>query len=26
MRTETVPLLALYFWRGGDLVEKSRIE
>ncbi len=26
MRTETVPLLALYFWRGGNLVEKSRIE
>jgi len=23
MRTETVPLLALYLWRGGDLVQKS---
>jgi len=26
MRTETVPLLALYLWRGGNLVEKSCIE
>ena len=26
MRTESVPLLALYLWRGGDLTEKSRIE
>ena len=26
MRTETVPLLALYLWRGGNLVQKSRIE
>ncbi|NNL78822.1 MAG: transcriptional regulator [Desulfobacterales bacterium] len=26
MRTESVPLLALYLWRGGNLVEKSRIE
>jgi hypothetical protein len=26
MRTEKVPLLALYLWRGGDLVQKSRIE
>jgi hypothetical protein len=23
MRTETVPLLALYLWRGGDLAQKS---
>ena len=23
MRTETVPLLALYLWRGGNLVQKS---
>ena len=26
MRTESVPLLALYLWRGGNLVEKSRID
>jgi hypothetical protein len=26
MRTETVPLLALYLWRGGNLAQKSRIE
>jgi hypothetical protein len=26
MRTETVPLLALYLWHGGNRVEKSRIE
>jgi hypothetical protein len=26
MRTETEPLLALYLWRGGDLIQKSRIE
>ena len=26
MRTETVPLLALYLWHGGNLVQKSRIE
>ena len=26
MRTESVPLLALYLWRGGNLVQKSRIE
>ena len=26
MRTESVPLLALYLWHGGDLVQKSRIE
>ena len=26
MRTESVPLLALYLWCGGDLVQKSRIE
>jgi len=26
MRTETVPLLALYLWRGGNLIEKSTIE
>jgi len=26
MRTETVPLLALYLWRGGNLVQKSLIE
>jgi hypothetical protein len=26
MRTESAPLLALYLWRGGNLVEKSRIE
>lgn len=26
MRTETVPLLALYLWRGGNLIEKSHIE
>jgi hypothetical protein len=25
MRTETVPLLALYLWRGGNLVQKSLI-
>jgi hypothetical protein len=25
MRTEAVPLLALYLWRGGDLAQKSRI-
>jgi len=25
MRTETVPLLALYLWRGGNLVQKSHI-
>ncbi len=25
MRTEHVPLLALYLWRGGNLVEKSSI-
>jgi hypothetical protein len=25
MRTESVPLLALYLWRGGNLVEKSHI-
>ena len=24
MQTETMPLLALYLWRGGDLVQKSR--
>ena len=23
MRTETVPLIALYLWRGGNLVQKS---
>ena len=26
MRTESVPLLALYLWRAGNLDEKSRIE
>jgi len=26
MRTETVPLLALYLWRGANLTEKSLIE
>ncbi len=26
MRTESVPLLALYLWRGGNLVQKSHIE
>lgn len=26
MRTETVPLLALYLWRGANLTEKSKIE
>jgi hypothetical protein len=26
MRTESVPLIALYLWRGGDLAQKSRIE
>ena len=26
MRTESVPLLALYLWHGGNLVQKSRIE
>ena len=26
MRTESVPLLALYLWRGGNLAQKSRIE
>jgi hypothetical protein len=26
MRTESVLLLALYLWRGGNLVQKSRIE
>ena len=26
MRTETVPLLALYLWRGGNLVQKALIE
>ena len=26
MRTESVPLLALYLWRGGDLAQKSIIE
>ena len=26
MRTETVPLLALYLWRGANLVQKSLIE
>ena len=26
MRTESVPLLALYLWCGGNLVQKSRIE
>ena len=25
MRTETVPLLALYLWRGANLTEKSKI-
>ena len=25
MRTQSVPLLALYFWRGGNLTEKSSI-
>jgi len=25
MRTETTPLLALYLWRGGNLVQKSRL-
>jgi len=26
MRTESTPLLALYLWYGGDLVQKSHIE
>jgi hypothetical protein len=26
MRTETLPLLALYLWRGANLTEKSLIE
>jgi len=26
MRTESTPLLALYLWHGGDLVQKSHIE
>jgi hypothetical protein len=26
MRTETVPLLALYLWHGGNLAQKSYIE
>jgi hypothetical protein len=26
MRTEIVPLLALYIWRGENLTEKSFIE
>ena len=26
MRTESVPLLSLYLWRGGDLTQKSIIE
>ncbi len=26
MRTAATPLLALYLWRGGDLVQKSRID
>ena len=26
MRTESIPLLALYLWRGGNLVQKSSIE
>jgi hypothetical protein len=26
MRTKAAPLLALYFWHGGNLVQKSRIE
>ena len=26
IRTESVPLPALYLWRGGNLVQKSRIE
>ena len=26
MRTESRPLIALYLWRGGDLVQKSHIE
>ena len=26
MRTEAAPLLALYIWHGGNLVQKSRIE
>ena len=26
MRTETAPLLALYLWHGGNLVQKSRID
>lgn len=26
MRTAAEPLLALYLWRNGDLVEKSRID
>ncbi len=25
IRTENVPLLAIYFWRGGNLIEKSSI-
>jgi len=26
MRTETIPLLALYIWRGGNLAQKSHID
>ena len=26
MRTESAPLLAIYLWRGGNLVQKSHIE
>ncbi len=26
MRTETAPLLAIYLWHGGNLVQKSRID
>jgi len=26
MKTESAPLLALYLWRGGDLVQKSHID
>ena len=26
MRTESIPLLALYLWQGGNLAQKSRIE
>jgi hypothetical protein len=26
LRTESTPLLALYLWRGGDLVQKSHID